>query len=108
LASAAASISGPCVTPSSCLLPTRSERTRSASLRGEGVVHAVLHQQPVGADAGLAGVAVLRGDRALDRGVEVGVVEDDERRVAAELERDLLDASARTAPSAGGRPRSSR
>jgi len=34
---------------------------------------------------------VLGGDGAFDRRVEVGVVEDDERRVAAELERELLD-----------------
>ena len=30
---------------------------------GEGVVDAVLHQDAVGADAGLAGIAVFRGDR---------------------------------------------
>ncbi len=59
--------------------------------RGEGLVDAVLHQQAVGADAGLAGVAVLRGERTLHRGVEVGVVEDNEGRVAAELEGDLLE-----------------
>ena len=35
-------------------------------------------------------VAELAEQRAGDRLVEVGVVEDDERRVAAELERDLL------------------
>ena len=63
---------------------------RGDELRGEGLVHAVLHQQPVRADAGLAGVAVLGGDRARDGGIEVGVVEHDEGRVAAELERDLL------------------
>ena len=32
----------------------------------------------------------LQSVGARDGGVEVGVVEDDERRVAAELERDLL------------------
>ena len=42
------------------------------------------------ADAGLARVAELAERGARDGGVEVGVVEDDERRVAAELERDLL------------------
>ena len=55
--------------------------------RGERVVHGVLHVDAVGAHAGLAVVAVLGGERALDRGIEVGVVEDDERRVAAELAR---------------------
>ena len=35
----------------------------------------------------------LQSDRAGDGGVEVGVVEDQEGRVAAELQRDLLDLS---------------
>src|SRR6266705_2481992 len=50
----------------------------------------VLHEQAVRAHAGLAGVPVLGGERAFDRGIEVGVVEDDERRVAAELHGSLL------------------
>jgi hypothetical protein len=58
---------------------------------GKGVVDAVLHQNPVGADGGLAGIAVFRGDRTLDRYLDIGVVEDDERRVAAQFERELLD-----------------
>src|SRR6266481_4037000 len=33
----------------------------------------------------------FRGDRSLDRHLDVGVVEDDERRVAAEFEREFLD-----------------
>jgi len=49
-----------------------------------------LHEQAVRAYAGLPGVAVLGGERALDRGVEVGIVEHDEGRVAAELHRRLL------------------
>jgi hypothetical protein len=57
----------------------------------EGVVDAVLHQDAVGAHAGLAGVAVLRGDRTLDRSLDIGVVEDDERGVAAQFERELFD-----------------
>jgi hypothetical protein len=50
---------------------------------GEGVIDAVLDQNAVGADAGLAGVAVFRSDGALDRHLDIGVVKDDERRVAA-------------------------
>src|SRR5437899_831605 len=47
---------------------------------------------PVGGDARLAGdPEVLDGDGALDGGHEVGVVEDDERRVAAQLETEPLD-----------------
>jgi hypothetical protein len=57
----------------------------------ERVIDAVLHQDAVGADAGLAGIAIFRGDRPLDRCLDIGVVEDDERRVAAQLERQFLD-----------------
>ena len=41
--------------------------------------------------------------RAGDRGVEVGVVEHDEGRVAAEFQRELLQGARRTAPSASCR-----
>ena len=44
----------------------------------------------VGADAGLAGVAVLGGHRAVDRRIQIGVVEDDERSIAAQFQADLL------------------
>ena len=85
------SISGPITTPGSTPLPTFIAPAASARRLRERVVDAVLHQDAVGADAGLAGIAVLRGDRALDRHLDVGVVEHDERRVAAEFQRDLLD-----------------
>ncbi len=55
------------------------------------VVDPALHVEPVGAHAGLAGVAVLAGKGAFNSAVDIGVVEDDERRVAAEFERHLLD-----------------
>ena len=58
---------------------------------GEGVIDAFLNQQAIDADAGLAGIAVFRGHRAGDRRVEIGILEDDERRVAAEFHRNLLD-----------------
>src|SRR4051794_7589123 len=58
----------------------------------ELVVDAALDVHAVRADAGLARVAELRGDQAVDGLVQVGVVEDHVRRVAAELERQLLDA----------------
>src|SRR6266571_8015665 len=44
----------------------------------------------LGAHAGLTGVSVLGSKRPVDRRVEVGVVEDDERRVAAELHGSFL------------------
>ena len=71
--------------------PTRSLRGGGRELLGERVVDAGLDVDAVGADAGLAGVPELAGDRTLDRLVEVGVVEDDERRVAAQLHRGPLD-----------------
>ncbi len=58
--------------------------------RRETVVDAGLHENAVGADAGLAGVAVFGGHGAGHRLLEIGVVEDEERRVAAELEGELL------------------
>ena len=44
---------------------------------GKGVIDAVLHQDAVGAHAGLAGIAIFRGDRTLDRHLDIGVVKDD-------------------------------
>jgi hypothetical protein len=64
---------------------------RHGETLGKGVIDSVLHQDAVGAHTGLAGVAVFRGDRPLDRHLDVGVVEDDERRIAAELEREFRE-----------------
>ena len=58
---------------------------------GKTVIHAVLHIQAVGADAGLPGVAEFRGQRAFHGFVEVGIVKDDKRRVTAQLQRHFLD-----------------
>ena len=44
--------------------------------------------EPVGRDARLTDVAHLRHKCAFDSGINVGIVEDDERRVAAELHRN--------------------
>src|SRR5262249_52482410 len=65
-------------------------RDLCGELRRERVVDAVLDEEAIAAHAGLAGIAVLRRDRAVDGRVEIGVVEYEERRVAAELERHLL------------------
>ena len=51
----------------------------------ECVIDACLHIDPVGADTGLAVVAELAHDGTLDRRIEIGVVKDDERRVAAQF-----------------------
>lgn len=66
---------------------------RLAELGGEGVVDALLYQQPVSADAGLPGVAVLGRDGALHRRFQVGVVKNDERRIATQLHRRLFHRS---------------
>ena len=54
---------------------------------GELLGDRLVHQEPVGRGAGLADVAHLGQHRAVDGGVEVGVLEDEEGRVAAELHR---------------------
>ena len=56
----------------------------------ELVIDSVLHEDAVGADTGLAGIAVFRGHGAGDGRIDIGIVEDDQRRVAAELEAHLL------------------
>ena len=56
-------------------------------LRDEGVVHLLVDVKAVGRGAGLAHVAHLGDHRALDRGVKIGVLEHQERRVAAQLHR---------------------
>jgi hypothetical protein len=56
-------------------------------LLGELVGHRLVHVEAVGGRAGLTDVAHLRQHRALHRGVEVGVLEHQERGVAAELHR---------------------
>ena len=50
-----------------------------------------MHIDAVGADAGLAGIAVLGDQRTIDGLVEIGIVENQERRIAAKLKRQLLD-----------------
>ena len=55
------------------------------------LVDSALHVSPVGRDAGLARVAEFGDDRALHGLVEIGVVEDQERSVAAQLQREFCD-----------------
>jgi hypothetical protein len=55
-------------------------------LPGERVVDRGVNQEAVRADAGLAHVAVLGDQRPLDGLLEIGVIEDDEGGVAAQLQ----------------------
>src|SRR5450830_400430 len=64
---------------------------RHFQLLGERVVDRILDVQAVGADAGLAVVAVFGNDRAFDGLIQVRVVEHDERRIAAQFQGNLLD-----------------
>ncbi len=88
---APSSISGPIVTPSPVPLPTTIWVDLLGEEPDEGVVDAALDVDAVRADARLACVAELGGNHAVDRLVEVGVVEDHVRGVATELEREALD-----------------
>ena len=53
-------------------------------------MNALLHQQSRAGDARLSGRREDARDRALHRVVDLGIVEDDVRRLAAELHRDVL------------------
>ena len=59
-------------------------------LFNKDIMNGVLHQNSVGADAGLAAVAVLRDQRPLHCRINIRVVKDNERRVAAQLHRGPL------------------
>jgi hypothetical protein len=55
--------------------------------RDEGRRDVLVDEEPVGRGAGLAHVAHLGGERTLDRGVQIGVFENEERRIPAEFHR---------------------
>ena len=57
----------------------------------EGVGHLFMHEDAVGTDAGLATTAELVGDQVIGGGIQVGVVEDDERCVTAQFQRQFLN-----------------
>ncbi len=54
-------------------------------------MHGCVHVHPVRAHAGLPAVAELRGHEAVHRRVHVGILEHDEGRIAAQLQRELLE-----------------
>ena len=49
----------------------------------ELIVYALLNEQAIGADAGLAGIAELGNDRAFDGRIQIGIIKHHEGRVAA-------------------------
>ena len=66
-------------------------RHLGGELLGEFVVHLLVHIEAIGRGAGLAHIAHLGNHGAFDGGVDVGILEHQERRVAAELHRRLDD-----------------
>lgn len=58
------------------------------------VINTRLDIDPVGADTGLPGIAVLGGHQPGHRGIEIGVIKDDERGIATELQAHFLDRAA--------------
>jgi hypothetical protein len=49
-------------------------------------MHAFLHQEAVGTDTGLAGIAILGHHGTCYRGIDIGIVEHDEGRIATKFE----------------------
>ena len=84
-------MTGPTSTPSSQPGPRRSCSAALTRRRLQVLVDPVLRDHARGGGAALAGGAERRPDDPLDREVEVGVVEDDDRVLAAELEVDVLE-----------------
>ncbi len=89
LSTAAGLISG----PGRCRLDAVANLQRlhpRGELLDEGVMHALLDEDAVGAGRRSGPVPVLRDHGALDGRIDVGVVEDDEGRIATKLEADAL------------------
>jgi len=71
-------------------LPTGSAATRFVSRAGEIVGDFRVDDHALGRHADLAGVRVCAEHRGIHRRVEIGVIQHDERRLAAQLEQDRL------------------
>ena len=84
-------MSGPTSVSGSQPGPRRSRSAAGTSLRLERLVDRALDDDPARGGAALTGGAERGPEDALDGEVEVGVVEDDHRVLAAELEMDVLE-----------------
>ena len=91
LSRCSALMSGPTITSGSNGSPTFIASTRGPSRDDELVVDAALHEDPGAVRAHLAGGEEVGEQRRRHRRLEIGVVEHDQRRLAAELERDVLE-----------------
>ena len=65
--------------------------SRLGQLPSELVMHPLLDEKTVRAYTSLTGIAVLGSHRTFNGRIHIGVVEDDERRVAPKFHRNLLD-----------------
>ncbi len=74
----------------------------------ETFFHAFLHQQTGAGAADLALIEPDGIDHALDHAIEIGILEDDERRFAAKLERKSLPRAGGSLPDQTARPRLTR
>ena len=57
------------------------------------IIDRVVDIDPVGADTRLAGIAEFRHQRTFDGGIDIGVFENDKRRISAQFQADPLDRS---------------
>ena len=83
-------MSGPIVTPGSKPLPTIRASTASRMAAGEAIVDGILNEDRLAQEQVLPGIAKLRSHHSSHCLAEVGVVEDDKRRIAAEFHGYLL------------------
>ena len=90
-----AEISGPISTPASPCEPTFSERTASLKFGDQPVVNLRPGVQAAGRRAVLAGVVEAKGTYPGDDRIEIGIVEDDDRGLAAEFEMGALEIAGR-------------
>ena len=85
--------------------PRRSLEARSTSSLDQLVGHRLVDDQPAAGGAALAGGPERRPDDAVDREVQVGVGHHDDAVLAAQLERDALEARAGARARSRGRCR---
>ncbi len=62
----------------------------SGELADKGVIYRLLNIEAVDADADLARVAEFIGDGPFHRGIDIGILKDDVRRITAQLHRDFF------------------
>ena len=108
VANCVALASGPISVPASSGLPSTIAPRALGDQRDELVVDVLVRDQPGAGHARLPAGGEDAGHDAVRGGLEVGVGEDELRRLAAELERDAREVARRALGDVDARPRSSR